>query len=93
MKLALTVGTLGLALFIGSMAAHAEPFPPMEGRTNLALGQKVLFSPQPNYSLTSRDGTDATDLTDGKTSTRPDQMLWFEKSSVGWTYPGRLTWR
>jgi hypothetical protein len=62
----------------------------MEGRTDLALGQKVLFSPQPNYSLTSNGGTDATDLTDGKTSTREDQKLWFEKSSVGWTYPGKF---
>jgi hypothetical protein len=83
-------GLLGMTVLFGAITANAEPLPPMEGRTNLALGQKVLFSPPPNYSLTAKGGTDAMDLTDGKLSTRPDQMLWFESSSVGWTYPGRF---
>jgi hypothetical protein len=90
MKISGVLGAVGLALFTHSMTANAEPLPPAEGRTNLALGQNVIFSPQPNYSLTAKGGTDATDLTDGKTTARPDQMLWFEASSVGWTYPGKF---
>jgi len=81
---ALGVSTIGLG------ARAGEPFPPSDGRTNLAIGKPVMFSPRPNYDLTAKGGTDATDLTDGKTVTRADQRLWFESGAVGWSYPGRV---
>jgi len=59
-------------------------------QTNLALGKKVLFSPVPNYGLTAKGGTDDTDLTDGKLSQREDQRIWFDSSSVAWSYSGRV---
>ena len=78
------------AVLLTATAARAEPLPQMQGRTDLALGKKVIFSPKPNYSLTARGETDATDLTDGKLGKRPDHRLWFESAAVGWTYPGRF---
>jgi hypothetical protein len=68
----------------------AAPMPPSQERTDLALGKKVLFSPAPNDSGTQKGDTDATDLTDGKTSTQKDGRLWYESTSVGWSYPGRF---
>jgi len=58
------------------------------GPANLALGRKVAFAPAPNYALTARGGTDANDLTDGKTSTRTDRKIWFDRGAVGWSYAG-----
>lgn len=87
----LGAGLLGLGLWASSWGlALGDSFPPMEGRKNLALGKAVTFSPQPNYALTSKGETDASDLTDGKTVTRKDQAIWFDSSSVGWSYPGRV---
>ncbi|MFP4055997.1 MAG: hypothetical protein ACLF0G_03920 [Candidatus Brocadiia bacterium] len=57
-------------------------------RQNLALGRKVAFAPAPNYRLTAKGGTDATDLTDGKLSSREDQRLWFDPAAVGFSYAG-----
>lgn len=85
-----TWGIVSLATGLGLGAAAGEPFPPMEGRINLAEGRPVAFSPQPNYGLTAKGDTDETDLTDGETTKRADQRLWFEASSVGWSYPGRV---
>jgi len=79
-----------LALAFGTYHAQAEPTPPLEGRTDLALNKKVLFSPVPNYGLTAKGGTDAADLTDGKLSRREDQRLWFDSAAVGWSYGGRV---
>lgn len=73
-----------------AVARAGEAFPPLEGRTNLASGKPVEFSPRPNYAPTARGETDATDLTDGRTVARADQSLWFDAKSVGWTYPGRV---
>ncbi len=84
------LAVLGAVLWAGGAMALAEPLPPTTGRTNLALGKTVVFSPKPNYSLTARGGTDGTDLTDGKLGARPDHRLWFESAAVGWTYPGRF---
>jgi hypothetical protein len=84
------VGLLGAALLMGGAGVMAEPTPPMAGRVDLALGKKVVFSPQPNYSLTAKGGTDATDLTDGKLGKRANHQLWFESAAVGWRYPGRF---
>lgn len=85
---AVLTGSVFLAGGFGE--ALANQFPPTDGRTNLAQGKTVAFSPRPNYPLTSKGDTDAVDLTDGKTIARPDNALWFETSAVGWTYPGRV---
>jgi hypothetical protein len=90
MKGSFFVGALGAALWFGGAMALAEPVPPTAGRTDLALGKKVVFSPTPNYRLTSRGDTDATDLTDGKLGKRATHQLWFESAAVGWSYPGRF---
>jgi hypothetical protein len=63
---------------------------PPQNPTNLALGKKVLFSPPPNYSPTAKGNTDATNLTDGKISEQKNSRLWYENTSVGWSYPGRF---
>ncbi|MCX8037687.1 MAG: hypothetical protein N3D11_11710 [Candidatus Sumerlaeia bacterium] len=55
---------------------------------NLAWGKRVVFSPAPNYELTARGNTDATDLTDGKHSSRVDHRLWFDTACVGYSYAG-----
>ncbi len=52
--------------------------------TNLALGVPVRFSQEPKYHLTSKGGTDAADLTDGKLSSRKDDCIWFDPAAVGW---------
>jgi len=70
--------------------AQAAPLPPSQGRTDLAFGKKVLFSPAPNYSLTAKGDTDSLDLTDGTISKREDQRIWFDSAAVGWSYPGRV---
>lgn len=62
----------------------------MEGRENLAVGRPVVFSPAPDYGLTARGGSDATDLTDGKLTRREDRRIWFDSSAVGWSYGGRV---
>jgi len=51
---------------------------------NLALGKPVTFSATPDYHLTRKGGTDATDLTDGKLSSRLDDRIWFGADAVGW---------
>jgi hypothetical protein len=53
---------------------------------NLAAGKPCAFSPTPNYGPTAAGETDTADLTDGKLTQRPDQHIWFEAASVGWTY-------
>ncbi len=55
---------------------------------DLALGKMVRFAPAPNYRLTAKGDSDATDLTDGKLTKRKDDKLWFDSSCVGWSYPG-----
>jgi len=79
-----------LAVALSIHLAKADPTPPSNGRTNLALGKKVLFSPTPNYGLTAKGDTDSTDLTDGKLSKREDQRIWFDSAAVGWSYAGRV---
>jgi len=55
---------------------------------NLAAGKRVQFLPEPNYALTAKGGTDATDLTDGVFTSRKDDKLWFDSKCVGFSYPG-----
>ncbi len=55
---------------------------------NLAQGRRVEFAPAPNYRLTRRGDTDAADLTDGNLTRRKDDRLWFDRTCVGWSYPG-----
>lgn len=74
----------------GTGQALAVELPPMEGRENLALGRPVVFVPSPDYGLTHRGDSDATDLTDGKLTTRDDRKIWFDSSAVGWSYGGRV---
>ncbi|MCX5642509.1 MAG: hypothetical protein NTY10_04685, partial [Candidatus Omnitrophica bacterium] len=59
--------------------------------TNLALGKKVIFSMTPQYDLTSKNGTDATDLTDGALATYPEDKIWFDDKAVGWWLGSRAT--
>jgi hypothetical protein len=68
----------------------AAETPPLEGRTNLASGRPVVFSPRPNYGLTQKGDSDATDLTDGRTTRREDRRIWFDSEAVGWSYGGRV---
>src|SRR3972149_5444896 len=70
--------------------APAAEMPPLDGRTNLAAGCKVVFSPTPNYALTLKGDSDATDLPDGKFSQRTDRRIWFDSAAVGWSYGGRV---
>ncbi|NLS91498.1 MAG: hypothetical protein GXX96_04850 [Planctomycetaceae bacterium] len=70
--------------------AFSAELPPMEGRENLALGRAVVFSPAPDYDLTGKGGSDATDLTDGKLTRREDRRIWFDSAAVGWSYGGRV---
>ena len=77
-------------LLCGTSIGCAAPLPPAQGRTDLALGKKVLFSPAPNDAGTQKGGTDATELTDGKISEQKNGRLWYESTSVGWSYPGRF---
>ncbi|MBM3860031.1 MAG: hypothetical protein FJ395_10315 [Verrucomicrobia bacterium] len=55
---------------------------------NLAAGKPVRFLPEPDYALTAKGGTDATDLTDGVFTSRKDDKLWFDSKCVGFSYPG-----
>ncbi|NLB95044.1 MAG: hypothetical protein GX785_04970 [Armatimonadetes bacterium] len=55
---------------------------------NLAAGKPVRFLPPPNYALTAKGETDALDLTDGALCARPDNHLWFDAKSVGFSYAG-----
>ncbi|MCX5642057.1 MAG: hypothetical protein NTY10_02275 [Candidatus Omnitrophica bacterium] len=59
--------------------------------TNLALGKKVIFSMTPKYGLTSKNGTDAVDLTDGLLATYPEDKIWFDDKAVGWWEGSRAT--
>lgn len=70
--------------------APAAEMPPLDGRTNLAAGCRVVFSPTPNYALTLKGDSDAIDLTDGKFSQRTDRHIWFDSAAVGWSYGGRV---
>ena len=60
------------------------------GKVNLAAGKKVDFSVKPNFYLTaigkkkSAVNTDAFDLTDGKLTSRGDDVLRFDSQAVGW---------
>lgn len=51
--------------------------------TELALGKRVYFYPDPNYQLTT-DPNDPYDLTDGKLSSLKNDRVWFNKDAVGW---------
>jgi hypothetical protein len=77
-------------IVFGTVQAPAAELPPLEGRTNLASGREVVFSPTPNYTLTKKGDTDHTDLTDGKLTSREDRRLWFDSAGVGWSYGGRV---
>ena len=55
------------------------------GKVNLALGKPVDFSYPPNFHLTiGKNNTDRLDLTDGKLSSRGDDVLRFDSRAVGW---------
>jgi len=69
-----------LLVFVAAQAA-TEP-------ENLAAGKPVRFLPPPNYALTARGETDELDLTDGALCARPDNHLWFDAKSVGFSYAG-----
>lgn len=53
--------------------------------TELALGKKVFFYPEPNYPLTT-DSNDGHDLTDGTLAVTKyhDDRIWFNKDAVAW---------
>jgi len=76
----------GICIFCLSSCAASE-LPPIQGRINLAAGEKVLFAPKPSYPSTNKGNTDSMDLTDGKLSQRLD--MWGDAAAVGWNYDGR----
>jgi len=67
------------------LPASAEPLPPMDNRTDLALGKEVLFSPAPKGTKEKNSG-----LTDGKISTRADHDLSQDTIAASWSYAGRV---
>ncbi len=86
-------------------SVSANTLAPAEARTNLALGKEVFFAPRPNYAPTAKGKTDATDLTDGKISTKvqvwdgvdltdgetsSSGQMWTDPLAVGWSYAGRV---
>ncbi len=71
-------------------ALFAQASRDTDPQANVALHKPVVFLPAPAYAVTARGDTDATDLTDGKVSTRADQRIWYETTSVGWSYQGRV---
>lgn len=79
-----------LLVFLAAPLAGADLPADLDPQRNLALGKRVVYLPAPNYATTMRGDTDETDLTDGKTSSRADQRIWYEASSVGWSYAGRV---
>lgn len=94
-KLALTLGCLLMASSVKAAPVDYQynpGTPATEARAQwyeltkgeeLARDKKVLFSPAPNYRLTT-DENDPYDLTDGKLSAREDDRVWFNKDAVGW---------
>lgn len=54
---------------------------------NLAAGRPVSFAPTPDYHITKVNGTDATDLTDGRII-EDSQEIWRFKEAVGWQVVG-----
>lgn len=83
-------GIISALMICPGSVVLADQVPPMENRDNLALGKKVIYSPEPNNPLTKQGLSDAMDLTDGKISDRADHKLWYESSAVGWEYMGRV---
>jgi hypothetical protein len=79
-----------LFAFLGAPLAGAELPADLDPQRNLALGKPVVYLPAPNYANTMRGDTDTADLTDGQVSRRADQRIWYEASSVGWSYAGRV---
>lgn len=77
-------------LLLAAGIAQADETPPVNGRTNLAAGKTVQFSPEPLYGPTHKNNTDATDLTDGVLSQQYGSKIWFDPKSVGWSYAGRV---
>ena len=73
-----------------SLVASAQEPKDLDPGQNLALGKRVTFCPAPNYRLTDKGGTDASDLTDGKLTQREDLKIWFDSTAVGWSYGGRV---
>ena len=75
---------LTLACSIGLIApamAEAPTAPAGPGAQNIALGAKYTLWPAPNYSYCTEAG-DATQLTDGKTTT---DYFWTQPGTVGWS--------
>ena len=85
MKLWLATMLSVLSLTMGANAAAADASPP-----NLALRRPYTFSVQPTYNLCTDPG-DATQLTDGATSTNFASGLWWQKSTVGWHNNGMVS--
>ena len=80
----------GLLVVLGTSGrVLAGELPPLAGRENLAAGRPVVFAPAPDYRLTVKGDTDATDLTDGKLTRRADRKIWFERETVAWSLSGR----
>ncbi len=92
-RLDLRTWTQRIAVAVLGLASHpswAADLPPAQGWQNLAAGCVVQFAPLPDYGLTARNNTDATDLTDGKLTDRKDLHMWFDSKAVGWSYGGRV---
>ena len=66
-----------------SPAANRELWRKRTQGVNLAAGAKLSFEPKPDYELTTKGGSDATDLTDGVLGSASD-LLWFDSEAVAW---------
>ena len=86
--------TYAVACWVMASAAAlaAQAGPAAGARANLALGKKVIFSPEPNNEATSVGGTDAFDLTDGKLAERAGPELRLDPAAVGYSYAGLVQW-
>ena len=78
-----------VVLLVMLLIARCVPAQDAGERQSIAAGKVVTYAPKPNYGLTAKGDTDATDLTDGKLTTRENQAIWFDAGCVGWSYGGR----
>ena len=86
MKRLVCIAVLMMLLYCNIVCGDSRDADP---QINLALGKTIRYAPSPNYELTSRNDSDAADLTDGVLSDQPRGHLWFDSKCVGWSYANR----
>ena len=84
----LPLAVVGGASAPGVAAEHLRLWQERTRGENLALNRPVGFATPPDYPRTMAGGTDQQDLTDGRLSSLPDQVLMFDSKAVGWFTTG-----